>query len=318
MVTADLSMVKESSGITMESLSQTMEKAGTTLKGSHPILAKSPCVGNKQGHAEESGNRVSKKSETLPKQRFPRSQVALGNALVSAKLCFVSYASFFPTAAKQSFARRVRSQVQFGNEGKGGNRVSLKNQRPPKPEFKNRGKTLCSFTHEGNVRRSLVGYPRGHRQHSRSQSPHDPTGHALPVFSSQITFPHANDLPAELAQRARHQPVARDVLLELPQPEIEPAFRHISKPAARMSMPETAIHKHRHALLWKNKIRPAKHRAPVAPPAGDLVLAKKRHKAQLRILVPAAANARHHLRALLRRENIRHSRAFVDLLKSRR
>lgn len=73
----------------------------------------------------------------------------------------------------------------------------------------------------------------------------------------------------------------------------------------RTTVPEAPIHENNYALTIKNKIRLAE-QSLSSPPTGNPMRSEKRHRAQLRILVSAAADARHHGTALLDTENICH------------
>ena len=67
----------------------------------------------------------------LYNEKFPRSQVALGNALVSGSCASVSFASFFPTAAKPSFARKPVPKCNLGTRriDGGGTSAFIKRQK---------------------------------------------------------------------------------------------------------------------------------------------------------------------------------------------
>jgi hypothetical protein len=69
------------------------------------------------------------------------------------------------------------------------------------------------------------------------------------------------------------------------------------------TMPKTAVHEHREPEFWKDEIRLAEDRL-IALPAGDVMPPQQFHQGNLRILVPASANSRHHFRPLRLGENI--------------
>ena len=71
------------------------------------------------------------------------------------------------------------------------------------------------------------------------------------------------------------------------------------------SVPEAAIHKHRHALPAENKIRLPK-KLNIPPPARDVVLTKQRHQPQLGFFVSLASDPRHNFGTFFPCENIRH------------
>jgi len=156
-------------------------------------------------------------------------------------------------------------------------------------------------------------------------------------------LPQAQHPPARALQRPAHQPVAGDVGCQLPPPERRVVAR--LRRVERAAMPETTVHKDRHPQPGENKIRtnpkgrdialrcprrvqrrnsyrtiPALHGPetpqrgiPTAeldhhmpPPARDAVRAKHSYQRQLRVLVPARADARHHVAALGFAEDIGH------------
>ena len=70
-------------------------------------------------------------------------------------------------------------------------------------------------------------------------------------------------------------------------------------------MPKAAVNEDSETNLGENEIRVAEH-GPVTPPARYAVRAKQSNKLQFGILVPARANARHHMRTLLFGKDISH------------
>lgn len=71
-------------------------------------------------------------------------------------------------------------------------------------------------------------------------------------------------------------------------------------------MPEATVHEHGEALLAENEIRLAGQWL-LATPSGDVVCAKNSREFEFCVLVPVRANCRHHKRAFLPAEHIRHA-----------
>jgi hypothetical protein len=141
----------------------------------------------------------------------------------------------------------------------------------------------------------------------------------------QGVFPDAQDMPISPPQDAVHQPVAGEVGGELLFPESAIALG--LRAMLRTPMPETTVHEEREPHLPKNEIRPdAKGRAvlphrlqvwaarqhgptnnlSLPPPAGDVMFPQQPGQHHFRGLVPARADARHHLRTLCFGKDIRH------------
>ena len=140
----------------------------------------------------------------------------------------------------------------------------------------------------------------------------------------QLVFPNTEDTPPCPAQGLVHKPVTGLVAGKflLPKRTVAGGLRAM----LGTIMPEAAIHKNREPRLPENKIRPntktgravlprrrdiwaAQQRGPtsnlnVPPPAGNFVPTQQFCQRQFRVLVPAPANPRHHLRPLRLGENI--------------
>ena len=84
----------------------------------------------------------------------------------------------------------------------------------------------------------------------------------------EIAFPNSNDSPPSFAQLARYEPIARNILLKLRQPEFNARFRCVTELAAGMSMPEAAVNEYGNSMLWKNEIRFSEY-VLISPPTGD-------------------------------------------------
>ncbi len=159
------------------------------------------------------------------------------------------------------------------------------------------------------------------------------SSHAGRRIFLQRALPNSNDAPAGFAQRSRHPLVALLIGQQLAPPEGAVVFRLCGVPGT--PMPETTVHENRRARSAKNKIRPNRKPPPAAfplpplhsafcilhfkfilpsafpdfqvpPPALDAMLAQQSCQRQLRLLVAAAANPRHHFGALRLGENISH------------
>lgn len=142
-------------------------------------------------------------------------------------------------------------------------------------------------------------------------------------------FPDAQHAPIGPPQGAVHPPVAGDVPGEFLFPESAVALR--LRAVFWTTMPETTVHEEREPRLLKNEIRPdrefqgraallrrldfwaARQHGPtenlnLPPPAADLVRPQQPGQHHLRGLVPARADARHHLRTLRFGKDISHFR----------
>ena len=103
----------------------------------------------------------------------------------------------------------------------------------------------------------------------------------------QLVLPNTHNLPFFPAQLATHSPVAHPVVADFRIPEFLIAARTFV--ALWAAVPETTAEKNDNALASKSEIGLAKQRL-VAPPAGDVELAKNFNQAQLRCLVSARAD----------------------------
>ena len=119
----------------------------------------------------------------------------------------------------------------------------------------------------------------------------------------QLVLPNAKYTPATFAQFAAHAPVAVLIALIFCRPKL--SVRRGRPVTTLTAVPKTSIDKHCQPVRAKNKIRPAKDRL-VPPPACDAVRSKQARKHHLGLFVSPAADARHHLRALGLREDVRH------------
>jgi len=70
-----------------------------------------------------------------------------------------------------------------------------------------------------------------------------------------LIFPNHHRAPAEFAQRALMQLVARGVAIEFFQPPFAPVRGRGAVLAAAMPMPETAVDENRNALFYQNNVR---------------------------------------------------------------
>ncbi len=73
----------------------------------------------------------------------------------------------------------------------------------------------------------------------------------------------------------------------------------------RTTVPKAAVHKDGESYLREYKIRFSKD-VLVPAPTGNVVLAKKFHQSELRVLVPSPANPGHDLGAFCLGEDVRH------------
>lgn len=106
-------------------------------------------------------------------------------------------------------------------------------------------------------------------------------------------MPDAEDSPASRPKRPRHEPVSRDVAFQLRAPESSVAARALA--VRRASVPETPVHKHGEAQLWKNEVRLSKER--VAPsPSDNSFLAKQSDESEFGAEIASAPHPRHQLR----------------------
>ena len=100
-------------------------------------------------------------------------------------------------------------------------------------------------------------------------------------------LPNANNLPSLQAQLATYSPVAFPVVGDFGIPKLLiTAWPLVTFWTA---VPETPVHKNDNAFASKSEIRFAKERL-VAPPTGDMELAKNFNQAQLRCLVSSRAD----------------------------
>src|SRR5581483_2787510 len=144
-----------------------------------------------------------------------------------------------------------------------------------------------------------------------SQPPHQ----APTVFDSQLVLPDAESAPAVPAKCSDDEEVAAAVGEEFASPEGAVIGRHVGM--FRTAVPKTAIDENGHFEFQKNEIRLAKDGMMPTPP-GDLLFPQQLRKNDLRFLVPAPANVRHHQGALFYCENIGHQQQVttVPLLAS--
>src|SRR5690606_16296336 len=75
------------------------------------------------------------------------------------------------------------------------------------------------------------------------------------VAITSLALPDRQNPPPESAEFAVHASVSRNVLSELARPERHVALRHVSEPAARMTVPEAAVHKHGNPMSGKHDVR---------------------------------------------------------------
>jgi hypothetical protein len=100
-----------------------------------------------------------------------------------------------------------------------------------------------------------------------------------------------------------HKTVARPIASEFLHPELAVVGWHVG--VLRATVPETAIHEHRDALLAKSEVWSTDQRGVTAP-ASDAFGTEQPGKSDFSLLVPASPDAGHYFRPLCLRENVRH------------
>jgi hypothetical protein len=79
----------------------------------------------------------------------------------------------------------------------------------------------------------------------------------------QLTLPNDNDAPAKTAKCGHVASVAFGVASKLLHPEVAICFRHVSKAAAHVLVPETTVHEHDRSPARKHNVWPSRQAIPV-------------------------------------------------------
>ena len=119
----------------------------------------------------------------------------------------------------------------------------------------------------------------------------------------EFVFPYSHDMPTFLFQRAIHFPVAPLISQQLRKPVVGIA----SGPSSVLwtEMPETAINKYDHSMLWEDEIRFPRQRS-MATPASNIVGPQNLNQREFSVFISATPNLRHAVGALLFCEHVRH------------
>jgi len=108
-------------------------------------------------------------------------------------------------------------------------------------------------------------------------------------------LPNSKHAPTAHEQALRHLDIACDVSPDLPSPVPSICRWHPTVPPA--AVPETPIHKHHKAFHAEHEIRLAEEFL-IPSPADDAVRSENSDELDLRALVSAGSDSRHHLRPL--------------------
>jgi hypothetical protein len=122
----------------------------------------------------------------------------------------------------------------------------------------------------------------------------------------KAVFPHADNLPSLAFEQARNLGISFPIASDFRDPICSSGFWHSTVPSA--AVPEAAIHKKRHPLFDKDKVRSSDHSLGTTP-AGNSMRAQKPRKHNLGIAVARGTNRRHDLRPSCLAEKVDHARS---------